>query len=225
MSKKMTLLAFTDASSYNGGHYPDPDDDEYSCSAGVLTFDDNILYSFTNYNPGTSISYGELYAIYCLLSDIVPLLEGTNHELILFTDSDYAFKSLTEYYKTWKMRSINGIWYGSSGEVAYQELIKETLSLIKRGNVTLRRVSGGHLNVLEEGYKRKKSYYNSLVTLFKRYKRDNKVSINKDQAAYLIFYNNICDQMAKFGLEMGRRGLFENERKRKTFKKYISVTD
>lgn len=221
MKKKMTLLAFTDASSYNGGHYPDPDDDEYSCSAGVLTHDDNILYSFTHYNPKSSISYGELYAIYCLLHDIVPLIKETDSRLILFTDSDYSFKSLTKYYYGWVRNSRNGIWYSTNGPVAYQDLIEEIHNLMKEGHVILRRISGGHLDVLSRGYKSKKSYYKTLKTFFERYKRDNGFYVNKQQADYCIFYNNICDQMAKLGLERGMRGEFKNAIKRKRFKKFI----
>lgn len=220
---KKTFLAFTDASAFNNGK-KEPNKPEHSCSAGVINLNSNIVYSFIHYNPNSSISYGEMYAIYCLLADFVPLIENTKHKLILFTDSDYACKSINVWSKNWIKKSKGGVWYGSAGgPVAYQRLIEAILELKSRAKVSINRVSGGHIDIYKKHYELEKSYKKCFDTCRKRSIRDNNLKLTTEQAHYCIFYNNICDQMAKAGLTEGMRiGEKRNERKRKSFEKFIT---
>lgn len=222
MKKDFTFIAFTDASSYNvTSEYPE--EPQHSCSAGVINLGRNIVYSFIHYNENTTISYGELYAIYCILSDFVPLIENTDHKLILFTDSDFAFKSINVWSKSWKKNAKNGIWYGSSGgQVAYQRLIEAIIDLKDRANVKIYRISGGHIDISKRDYEDSRAYGKVYKKCRERCIRDNHLYLTSEHTHYCIFYNNICDQMAKAGLELGMEGKRINERERKSFKKFIA---
>lgn len=232
--KKITFMAYTDAASYNNGKRCHPNKPENTCSAGVVTLGDNILYSFHNYNPNTTISYGELYAIYTLLKEFVPLLEGTKCKLILHTDSEYCFKSLNIWYKNWIKNSKNGIWQNTKGPVPYQRMMEEILCIMKNNNVQIKHVSGGHFDVLNPkslyrndlGYKGlsvpRLEYVKAINTCIKRFYRNNGEELNEKQAISHMFFNNICDQIAKKGLEYGMDGSDCYERKRKSFKKFIT---
>lgn len=237
--KKITFMAYTDAASYNNGKRAYPNKPENTCSAGVVTLGDNIIYSFHNYNPNTTISYGELYAIRTLLVEFVPLMKGTKCKLILHTDSEYCFKSINIWYKNWINKARNGIWYSSTGPVPYQRMFEEILSLMRNNNIEIKHVSGGHFNVLDPksiyrtdkygniietmyGKFPKAEYQKAIKTCQERFLRNNKEKITKTQAEDHMFFNNICDQIAKKGLEYGMDGSDCRERKRKSFEKFIT---
>ena len=236
--KKTIFMAYTDASSYNNGRRAHPNEPENSCSAGVVVLDHTIVYSFHNYNPDTTISYGELYAIYTLLKEFTPLIYDTNCRLVLHTDSEYCFKSITQWYRNWKKNSIAGIWQTPRGPVPYQEMLEEIINMVKESKSIIKHVSGGHFDVLDEsklyltdkwgdiiegpyGPIPRKPYKDAILTCQKRYLRNNGEKISQSQAAYHMFFNNICDQIAKAGLEYGMDGSISYEPKRKSFKKFI----
>jgi Ribonuclease HI len=221
MKDKFTFMAYTDASSYNNGR-KDPTEPEHSCSAGVVTIGDNVVYSFHNYNPNTSISYGELFAIYTLLNEFVPLLEDSKCKLILHTDSEYCFKSINTWYKKWKDNARNGIWYTPHGAVPYQKMLQGILKCVDNKKIIIKHISGGHFDVLKPNSMQGKEFKKSLKKCKERYLRNNNEKISDDVAMNHIFWNNICDIVAKTGLSLGMEGRLSNEGKRKSFKKYIT---
>lgn len=226
---KITFMAYTDASSYNNGRR-NPNQPEHSCSAGLVSIDSYVVYSFHNYNPNTSISYGELFAIHTLLSEFVPLLKGTKCKLILHTDSEYSFKSINIWYKNWKKNAKRGVWYSSTGPVSYQNMLEEILEMVDNKQIIIKHISGGHIDILNEDNVSEKKWLKRLMrqlyavmdTCKTRYLRNNNQRITDEEAERHIFWNNICDQMAKEGLYRGMKGVKSCERKRKSFKQFIS---
>lgn len=222
MSKKVIFSAYTDAASYNNGKRNHPNRPEHTCSAGLVHINDDIVYSFHNYNPNSTISYGELFAIHTILTEFGSLLQGTKHKLILYTDSEYCMKSINVWHYFWIKKAKNGIWYSSSGPVPYQSMWEEILYILYNNkNIQVKHISGGHLNVLDPRMISTTELGKVLKTCISRFKRNNGEDITEKEALNHIFYNNVCDQIAKEGLVRGMGGI-ENDRYRKTFEKYKS---
>lgn len=217
MREYITLSAYTDAASFNNGMKV-PQLPEHSASAGVILYEDTVIASKHSFNPNTSISFGEIYAIYMILREVGDWVidSGRAVNLTIHTDSAYALQTLTEWMYTWKSRSINGYWVKSDGtQPAYQymlETIDKILNYQDGLNVQIKHISG-HIDFSKQKH---------IDKARKRYRRFNGLSISDNELAYHCFYNDICDKYAKKVLELGMRGNKVNERDEKFSEKYFS---
>ena len=216
MDKKIRLTAYTDAASFNNGmkvaSLP-----EHSGSAGVILYDDVIIASISSFNPNSSISYGEMYAIHCVLAKVYDLAYKSNSfiELTLHSDSAYCVQSINDWMKSWKRNSSRGIWYKSSGEpVAYQEML-ETIDKLLDNEYLKCRVKhiSGHIDLSNE---------KDMNKAMKRYKRFNHEKVSHEQLVTHVIYNDICDRYAKRVLKLGMEGEIEYVGNNKVFKKHLT---
>lgn len=214
--RDIKLEAYTDASSFNNGK-KDPTLPEHSCSAAVLVYKGDVIYGTSYHNPNTSISYGELFAIYMILTDFSKLakesIRDNNYKLVLHSDSAYCVQSLNSWIKNWKKKSNNGIWNTSTGPVAYQDLMREIDDILnnKSFDITIRHIKG-HIDV-----DKPKDMKKAMSTWI----RFNDVEITEEDLKTHIFFNDVCDRYAVQTLKQGMGGR-DNDRVRKKFKKHIN---
>lgn len=207
MKEVIKLTAYTDAASYNNGkkirNLP-----EHSASAGIILFKDSIIASVSTYNPDSSISYGEMLAIYNILNKCYWIATESNKciKLILHSDSAYCVQAINEWLKGWKSRQKNGVWIKSTGEpVAYQSLISEIDKFINQTDeldISIRHISG-HIDINNN---------KSMAKAMKVYKRFNNKQISNEELARHEVYNDLCDIYAKEVLKRGMMGEIDYER-------------
>lgn len=212
---KIKMAAYTDAAAFNNGK-KDPNLPEHSCSAAILVYNDEVIYTTCYHNPNTSISYGELFAIYMILTDFSKLAKNTpenNYKLTLYSDSAYCVQSLNDWIKSWKKQNVNGIWHKSTGPVAYQEMMQEIDNIIndKSFDISIRHIKG-HIDTTKP-----KDVKKAMDT----WKKINRTKVEEDEIYVHVFYNNVCDKYARDSLKKAMGGR-DNDRVRKKFKKYIN---
>ena len=216
---KIYLDAYTDASSYNNGR-KDPSKPEHSASAGFILYDNIIIDSQYNFNPNSSISYGELFAIYMIINEVYQIATESEQKVVLslYSDSSYCVQSINVWSKGWR-KHINrrGEWTNSSGEpVVYQEMLEAILDMMDTEylKVKIYHVSG---HVFESKKKFKKA--------FKVFARINGFEPSEDELSRHSVFNDIVDNYAKAVLELGLKGKIKDERQRKKFRKYLFGND
>ena len=216
--KKVNLTAYTDAASYNNGkkNFKDP---ENSSSFGIIIYDRKTLCRISLYNPDTSISFGELFAIHNTIKWCYDTAIKTEHliNLVLYTDSAYSFQSITQWMEGWKKKEVDGKWFNSSGKrVAYQTLLSEIDRYINSDNinVNIKHISG-HINLSNQKDIKKAR------DVFKRF---NNEPLSDYDLAKHVFYNDICDKSAKEFLKLGMRGDVNSsyEGNERLYEKYFS---
>lgn len=217
---KIYLNAYTDASSYNNGK-KNPTRPEHSASAGFILYDNIIIDSIYNFNPNSSISYGEMFAIYMVMKRVHKLAKKSKQEvyLTIYSDSAYACQSINIWSHNWR-KHINqrGEWTNGSGDpVVYQDLLENILDNMdsKYLKVRLLHVSG-HSEI------KSKKDYDKYVKTFKRF---NGFIPNLKEIKRHTIFNDIVDNYAKEVLNRGLRGKIEDERTGTIFKKYKSWED
>lgn len=211
---KIKISAYTDAAAFNNGK-KDPKLPEHSCSAAVLVYEDEVIYATSYHNPNTSISYGELFAIYMILTDFSKMAKNmpdNRYKLTLYSDSAYCVQSLTSWIKSWKKQIVNGIWQNSTGAVAYQEMMTIIDDIINDDSfdITIRHIKG-HIDVSKPA---------DIAKAMKTWKNINKCKVTEQDICKHVFYNNVCDNYARKSLKKAMGGK-DNDRVRKKFKKYI----
>ena len=212
--KKIKLTAYTDAASYNNGRkissLP-----EHSASAGVVLYDDVVIIGKSVYNENSTISFGELYAIYMILKEVTNLAIESDKQvkLTLFSDSAYCVQSINDWMSGWIKRSKNGIWYSSSGDkVAYQDLMKAINELVNHNDmvdVKIKHISG-HIDMYNKKHVKK---------ALERYYRFNREPVSLEELVVHTKYNDLCDRYAKTSLRIGMEGGKHCERNRDIFEK------
>lgn len=213
--KKIKLTAYTDAASYNNGKKI-PYLPEHSGSAGVILYQDTIIIGKSMYNPNSSISFGELYAIYMILKEVYNLAVDSYKliDLVLYSDSAYCVQSINDWMRGWKARSKGGVWTNASNDrVAYQSLFMAIDDLLNETDylkVKIKHISG-HIDMS------KNSHVAKATT---RYKRFNKESITPEELKRHTKFNDLCDRYAKDTLRIGMEGGVLCERNRDVFEKY-----
>lgn len=214
---KIKLDVYTDASSFNNGK-KDPNLPEHSCSGALLVYEGDVIYATSYHNPNTSISYGELFAIYMILTDFSKLLKSApkenSYQLTLYSDSAYCVQSLNTWIKNWKKKNVNGIWNTSTGPVAYQEMMRDIDNILsnKSIDITIRHIKG-HIDV-----NKSKDIKKARDT----WERFNGCKVTDEDLITHVFFNNVCDRYAVQTLKEAMGGR-ENDRVRKKFKKYIHL--
>lgn len=201
----INLYAFTDASSYNNGNKI-KSEPQHSGSAGIVLFGNTIIQSISTYNPNTSISFGELYAIYLTLHKLYKLVKKSEEDVIvnvlLHSDSAYAVQTLNDWMFKWKKRvDKDGNWIKSDGSRAsYQSLIESIDKYRHKDNfnVEIRHISG-HIdfNIKKDINKAKE-----------RYTRFNKMRVEDSFLNFAVVCNDICDVYAK---EVLSEGMWESD--------------
>ena len=219
MSKK--IIAYTDASSYNNGKKI-PSKPQHSCSSGIFVIDNCIIYGTYNFNPNTTNQYGELYAIYMMLTEFYVMATKSKiykppYRLELYSDSAFSVNSINIYIKGWLRKTTkDGIWLNSSNApVIYQRMFEEIYEIINDDDdfeIKIRHIKG-HLD------------FRSRLDIKKAYTswgKNNGGQVSIDQLKSHIYFNNICDEYAKDALFNSMKGWIENERTRKRFESFIS---
>lgn len=197
---KKIIMAFTDASSYNNGKR-NPKEIEASASAGFLSYRNSFISRIAEYSPNTSISYGEIYAIYLILKEYDKLFNKhkDDYVLILHSDSAYCVQAITKWVFEWKKAARNGKWIKSDGkEVAYQKLFKKIFDIVynKGYHIFIKHISG-HIDISNSKH---------ICKSIERYKRFNSEEITIEELKYFTFCNDLCDRYAKHILDLGLKG-------------------
>lgn len=218
--REIKLKAYTDASSFNNGK-KNPSLPEHSASAGVILMesDDSIVIidSVYTYNPNSSISFGEIIAIYNILSRVEYLASNVdlNVSLTLHSDSAYCVQAINDWMPNWKKRQRNGIWIKSTGEpVAYQSIFEEIDRILNLDNLSIKiKHIAGHIDMSNKKH---------VMKAMKNYLRFNKKEVSVETLQKHTYFNDMCDVYAKEVLRLGMRGELKNEREKRNFVKYLS---
>lgn len=201
--KKKVFEIFTDAGSFNNGRQRYPNLMQLSSSAGVLTYDGEIITGFNTLNPNTTNSYGEIYAIYIALKESINIIRKLDiekpYKIDLYSDSIISVKGLTTWIKDWKKtaKKHGGIYYNSSNkEVINQEIFKMIDGEFLANpdfDIHIYHIRG-HRNI--KNPKDLKKAYDTFL-------RANEKDIDYDKLKFIITMNNICDRYAGIILNRG----------------------
>lgn len=214
---KIIINAYTDAASYNNGRKI-AEQPQHSCSAAILVYDDQIIYSTNYFNEDTTSSYGEMFAIYMILMDFKNLYKkglrsgkDTKVELRVHSDSAYCVTTFNTNLKQWKRRSVGGVLYNTTGPIAYQDMILSIDELMKDNEYKVKLLHiKGHVSSQKDFVKARQSW-----------ERFNGSYISDERLNTHVYFNNIVDKYAVSSLKAKMGGESSNDRTRKRFKKRV----
>lgn len=128
-----TLYVYTDGSTVNNG--------KANARGGYgVFFSDTTLEPISKALPGKATNnIAELTAIIKGLEKILDCA-GAYDKIVVHTDSEYAFLSLTERYEKWEMNGWKSTWQGKTQEIKNQDLIKRAYILYNKTGVQLKHV-------------------------------------------------------------------------------------
>lgn len=209
MSNK--IIAYTDAASFNNGR-KNPRLPEHTCSAYVMLFDDTIIDSNIYFNPNTTNSYGEMYAIFMAIHDFTDLVKKSKRkdlELEIYSDSGYCVQAFNKWLKGWMSRStVDGIWLKSSGDpVMYQEMVEYIAKILfdKSINIKLKHTKG-HIDLNKRS---------SILKAIKACEQINGYTPSTEEIVKNAFFNDIVDRYAVRALKIELNGGSINDKYKK----------
>lgn len=195
INNKVVFEVFSDAASKNNGRRHNPDGEQYTCSAGILTLGREVITAFDQFNVDSTNNHGESEAIYFTLKKTLKILRQLDevqppYNIDLYSDSGYCIHGLTRWLPNWKRRVDRfGNWYGSNGMVAQQEVFKKIDKKFLNNpeiNLNLYHIKG-HVDI------RKQKDIDKAV---KSFQHMNGFMVDMDKLYFLIQMNQICDNYA-----------------------------
>lgn len=193
---------FSDAASKNNGRRHNPEGEQYTSSAGILTINREVITAFDQFNVDSTNNHGEAEAIYFTLKKTLKILRQLNevrppYNIDLYSDSGFCIHGLTRWMPDWKRRvDRHGNWYSSTGMVSQQEVFKKIDKKFMNDpevNLNLYHIKG-HVDI------RKQKDIDKAV---KSFQHMNGFMVDMDKLFYLIKMNNICDNYAVQKLQEG----------------------
>lgn len=202
MTNEVVFEVFSDAASYNNGRRHNPNDTQYTCSAGILTLNRETITAFDQFNIDSTNNHGEAEALYFTLSRTLSILRRIKevqppYNIDLYSDSGYCIQGLRDWLPSWKKRADrDGNWYSTSGKVAQQEVFKRIdRDFLNNPELNLRLYHiRGHINL-----EKKKDVDKAI----KSFKQINGFMVDLDKFFYLIKMNQVCDNYAVIKLAEG----------------------
>lgn len=175
----------------DGGAYRQ-DDGSFDSVAAMRIYGENerLMYKEAVLLKGKTNNYAEMFAIVRGLKAIdsyITVNKIKNPEVILITDSELSWKSLTQWIEGWLTNTTNELLKNSEGKpVANQELIKNAyiyyLRLQMKSKIKICHINS-HCSI------------NNLEKDLKKFNKKNKMKLKIEDYEILYVINDECDKM------------------------------
>lgn len=174
----------------DGGAYKQNDGTFDSVAAMRIYGDERLMYKEAILLKGRTNNYAEIYAIMRGLKAIdsyIRVNKIKNAEVILITDSELCWKSLTQWIDGWLQNASDALLKNSEGKaVVNQEIIKMAyiyyLRLESKCKIKLCHINS-HCSI------------NNLDKDLKKFNKKNKMKLNIEEYELLYAINDECDKM------------------------------
>ena len=177
----------------DGGAFKRKDGNGFDSVAAFRMYEDGrLVFKEALLLENKTNNYAEIYAIFRGLKAISTYIRRANipkPEVMLITDSELCYKSLTLWMRDWLDKSDSVILINSSKKpVINQEVVKMAyINMLELQSVAKFKMC--HINSHES--------FDNIEKLRKKFNRVNKVKIDEDEFELIFNANDECDKMVK----------------------------